>query len=43
MFIIDGVLVVVMCVARFNYFWDIVIKKKDGKIFFDKCFDGNFD
>lgn len=42
-FTTDGVLAAVMCAARSNYSWDIVIKKKDGKIFLDKRPDGNFD
>jgi len=42
-FATDSVLVTVMCAARSNYSWDIVIRKKDGKIFLDKRADGNFD
>jgi translation initiation factor 3 subunit D len=42
-FATDAVLAAVMCAARSNYSWDIVVKKKDGKIFLDKRKDGNFD
>jgi translation initiation factor 3 subunit D len=42
-FTTDAVLAAVMCSARSNYSWDIVIKKKDGKIFLDKRAGGNFD
>lgn len=42
-FTTDGVLAAVMCAARSNYSWDIVIRKKGGNIFLDKRADGNFD
>ena len=32
-----------MCLWRSNYSWDIIVKKKDGKIYLDKRSDGNFD
>ena len=42
-FTTDNVLAAVMCAARSNYSWDIIVKKKDGKIYLDKRSDGNFD
>ena len=42
-FTTDNVLAAVMCAARSNYSWDIIVRKKDGKIYLDKRADGNFD
>ncbi|OUS46798.1 putative eukaryotic translation initiation factor [Ostreococcus tauri] len=42
-FTTDNVLAAIMCAARSNYSWDILIRKKDGKMFLDKRNDGNFD
>ena len=33
----------IMCAARSVYGWDLVVTKKDGKLFFDKSDEGNFD
>lgn len=42
-FVTDAVLAAIMCSARSNYSWDVVVKKKDGSIFLDKRSEGNFD
>ena len=42
-FATDAMVAAIMCAARSVYGWDLVVTKRDGKVFFDKRDEGNFD
>jgi len=42
-FATDSMVAAIMCAARSVYSWDLVVTKRDGKVFFDKRDEGNFD
>ena len=42
-FATDSMVAAIMCAARSVYSWDRVVTKRDGKVFFDKRDEGNFD
>lgn len=42
-FITDSIISLIMCATKSVYPWDVIINKRDGKIFFDKRDDGPLD
>ena len=42
-FATDAMVAAIMCAARSVYGWDLVVTKQNGKVFFDKREDSNFD
>ena len=43
MFATDQMVASIMCAARSVYGWDLIVTKKNGKVFFDKRDEGTFD